>query len=251
MTDFEGRLRAAMEATVDSEQPPGNLVEMIRRRHRRHTARLAVAGIAVLAAAAAAVPPAGAALLGGGAAATHAATRAASPTPGTHASRSAPVPHAASGTGQYYGCDSQTDGGLGPHWRRGSTQAGPLWFINKGIAPSFKFHNPDGSLKAVPIIVMLRDNTTARVRPSGAGTRYFRFLSGFNSTNHYTLRDGEAGATFVGCSGQNSMHGSAFTEFYLGIIVAGPRCITLEVRTPASKRPVPATLSFGKCRTGN
>ncbi len=242
MTDFEERLRAAMESAVASEQPPGNLAERIRRRHRRHTARVAIAGIAVVVAAVVAIPPTGAALLGGGGV----TPRAAAPTPDA-AARAAtrPAPH-----GQYYGCDSQTFGDLGPQWRRGSTQAGPLWFINKGIAPDFSFYNPDGTLKEVPVIVMLRDNSTAWVEPSGAGKRYFRFLPGFNSTNQYTLRDGTAGATFVGCSDQNSMYGNGFTEFYIGVIVPGPRCVTFDVWTPASKQPIPATLTFGKCSTG-
>jgi YVTN family beta-propeller protein len=70
MDDFERRLRAAMESAVASEQPPGNLAGLVRRRHRRHVARVAVAVAAVIAAALAAVPPTWAALLGG---TTHAA----------------------------------------------------------------------------------------------------------------------------------------------------------------------------------
>ena len=113
------------------EQPPGHLVERVRRRHRRHLARISFAGIAIVAAVVAMVPPARAALLGGGQ-----ATRTVSPAPGApgRAARSAPQR-------QYYGCDSQTYGDLGPQWRRGSTRAGPLWFVNKGIAPNFRFHN--------------------------------------------------------------------------------------------------------------
>ena len=49
MTDFERRLRAAMESAVANQQPPGNLVQQVRRRHRRHTARVAMAGAAAVA----------------------------------------------------------------------------------------------------------------------------------------------------------------------------------------------------------
>ena len=240
MTDFEERLRAAMESSVAGEQPPGHLIERVQRRHRRHLARVSFAGIAVVLAVVAIVAPARAALLGGGR-----APRAVSPAPGApgRSARSAPQ-------GQYYGCGSQTYGDLGPQWRRQSTAAGPLWFINKGIAPDFRFHNPDGTLKAVPLIIMIRDNSTAWVEPSGTGKRYFRFLPGFNGTNRYALRDGKARATFAGCSPQDSMYGNGYTEFYLGVIVAGPRCITLDVRTPASVKPAPATLPFGKCGPG-
>ncbi|MGI8449134.1 MAG: hypothetical protein ACR2MP_18535 [Streptosporangiaceae bacterium] len=239
MTDFEERLRTAMESSVAGKQPPGNLAEKIRRRHRRHLARVAVAGIAVVVAAVAVVPPTRAALLEGGR-----ATRIVSPAPDVPARGTRPSPH-----GQYYGCDSQIYGNLGPQWRKGNTQAGPVWLINRGTAPNFKFYNADGTLKAVPVIVMLRDNSTAWVQPSGTEERYFRFLPGFNGTDRYTLHDGKARATFAGCSDQKSMYGNGFTEFYLGVIVAGPRCITLEVRTPGSKQPIPATLTFGKCGT--
>ena len=240
MTDFEERLRAAMEGSVAGEQPPGHLIERVRRRHRWHLARVSCAGIAIAMAVVAMIPPARAALLGGGG-----ATRAMLPAPGApgRSARSAP-------RGQYYGCDSQTYGDLGQQWRRGSTPAGPMWFINKGIAPDFRFRNPDGTLKAVPLIVMIRDNSTAWVEPSGTGKRYFRFLAGFNGTNRYALRDGKAQATFAGCSDQGSMYGNGYTEFYLGVIVAGPRCITLDVRTPGTRKPVPATLAFGKCGPG-
>jgi hypothetical protein len=240
MTDFEQRLRAAMESSVAGEQPPGNLVERIRRRRRRHAARVAVAGVVVMTAAVAAVPVTGMALLGGGG-----PSRAASPGPGPHPRATRPAPR-----GQYYGCASQTLGALGPHWRKEGTQAGSLWIINKGIAPNFAFYNRNGSLKAVPLIVLLRDNTVARVQPSGTGSRYFRFLPGFNSTDQYTLPDGKPAATFASCSGQDSMYGNNFTEFYIGVIVRGPRCITLDVRTPAARQPVPVRLTFGTCGTG-
>ena len=58
MTDLEGRLRAAMESAVASEQPPGNLIEVVRRRHRRHVRRAAVAGAASAAVVAVLIPAA-------------------------------------------------------------------------------------------------------------------------------------------------------------------------------------------------
>jgi hypothetical protein len=241
MTDFEERLRAAMESSVAGEQPPPELVQRVRRRHRRHIARVAATGIVVMAAVLVAVPLAGAARLGGGI-----PTRTVAPAPDARAL--APTPAV---RGQYYGCTSQTFGDLGPRWRQGSTQAGPLWFINKGIAPNFSFHNRNGTLRPIPIIVLVRDNSIAWVQPSGAGKQYFRFLPGLTSMNQYALRDGKAEATFAGCSDQNSMYGSGLTEFYIGVIVRGPRCITLDVRTTATRQPTPARLTFGKCGTGN
>ena len=237
MTDFEARLRAAMESSVAGEQPPPGLAELVRRRHRRHTARVAVVAIAVVLAAAAAVSPARSALLGRG---TTPVMSPSSASPG--ASRAA-----AAGHGQYYGCGSQTLGALGPHWRQEATHAGPIWFINNGIAPDFRFRNLDGTLKAVPLIVMVQDNTTAWVQPQAGEGRYFRFLPGFNTTNEYALRDGQAEATFVSCSDRAAMYGSGFTEYYIGIIVAGPRCIPIDVRTPDARSPARAVLQFGRC----
>jgi hypothetical protein len=235
MTDFEDRLRAAMESSVAAEYPPGDLIARVRRRHRRHTVRLGVAWATAAVAAAVLVPPARSALLTGGTA-------------------RATAPASASATtqpGQYYGCAAQTYGALLPNWRQGAAHAGPLWIINAGIAPDFSFRNPNGMLKAVPLIVMLQGDTTVSVTPDAAGAPYLRFLPGFNNTDQYTLRDGQAGATFAGCSGPSSFYGNGFTEFYIGVIAAGPRCITMNVRTPTSRQPFRATLRFGHCGTGS
>lgn len=237
MTKFEDRLRAAMESSVASEQPPRGLVELVRRRHRRHMALMAVAPIVVLIAAAAAIAPARSALLGRGT------------TPVLTPSSPGPSHAGVIRRGQYYGCGSQTLGALGPHWRQGATHAGPVWFVNRGIAPDFRFRNPDGTLKAVPLIVLVRDNTTAWVKPHGSARRDFRFLPGFNGTNRYTLRDGKADATFASCSSQAAMYGSGLTEYYIGIIVTGPRCIPVDVQTLDAGHPARATLHFGQCTT--
>jgi hypothetical protein len=194
MTDFEDRLREAMNSAVASERPPGNMAGRIRRRHQRRAARVSVAGIAVGTAAVVAIPLSRTALQGGGS-----NPRAVSPHPAAPALGAKPAD-----AGERYGCGAQTSGDLGPRWRQGSTQAGPAWFINRGISPDFRFRNLDGTLKAVPLIVLVRDNSTVSVRPSAAGKRSFRFLPGFNSSNEYTLRDGSAEATFTGCSARKS-----------------------------------------------
>jgi hypothetical protein len=233
MTEFEDRLRAAMESSVAAEHPAGDLITQVRRRHRRHVARLGAVWATAAVAVAALVPTAGSALLKGG------NSGAGSPAPASSPATTRP--------GQYYGCDAQTYGSLVPDWRRKAVHAGPLWIINAGIAPGFRFRNPDGTLKAVPLIVMLQGDTTVQVTPTAVGEPYFRFLPGFNDTGRYTLRDGQAGATFTGCSAQSSRYGDGFTEFYIGVTVAGPRCITLEVRTPQNRQPAPMTLRFGRC----
>lgn len=233
MTDFENQLRAAMQSSVAAEHPPANLAAQVRRRHRRHLARLGAIGIAVVTAAAVAVSPARSALL------KDVTTRAEAPA-------SVTMPR-----GQVYGCDSQTYGALQPDWRRFAIRTGPLWIINRGIAPDFGFRNPDGTLKAVPLIVLLQDNMTVSVEPTAAGRPYFRFLPGFNATDEYTLNDGLPSATLTACSASAAMFGEGLTEYYLGVIVAGPRCITLSVQTSASQPLRRATLQFGRCTTGS
>ena len=56
MTDLERRLRAAMESAVASQQPPRNLIQQVRRRHRRYTARVDMTGAAAVAVVAVLVP---------------------------------------------------------------------------------------------------------------------------------------------------------------------------------------------------
>ncbi|MGH3218131.1 MAG: hypothetical protein ACRDPY_05290 [Streptosporangiaceae bacterium] len=227
MTDFENRLRAAMQSSVAAEDPPANLVAQVRRRHRRHMVRLGVIGVAVAIAAALAVSPARSALL------TDVTTRTQAPT--------------TTPRGQTFGCASQTLGALQSNWRSLAVHAGPLWIINRGIGPGFDFHNPDGTLKAVPLIVLLQDNVTVSVEPTAGGQPYFRFLAGFNATDEYTMSDGLPSATFTACSARAALFGEGLTEYYLGVIVAGPRCITLDVLTSAGQPPHRATLQFGRC----
>jgi hypothetical protein len=235
MTDFEDRLRAAMASSVAGEYPPADLVARVRRRHRRHNIRLGVAWAAAAVAVAAVIPQARSALLTGGT------------NPSARPSSAAP---AAAPPGQYYGCTAQTYGALPGNWRQGAAHAGPLWIINAGIAADFSFRNPNGTLKAVPLIVMLQGQTTASVTPTAAGLPYLRFLPDFNDTDQYTLREGHPGATFAGCPAGSSSYGGGFTEFYVGVVVAGPRCISMDVQTPASRQPSHLTLQFGHCAPG-
>ncbi|MGD0603588.1 MAG: hypothetical protein ABSA53_08320 [Streptosporangiaceae bacterium] len=229
MTDFEDRLRAAMASSVADEYPPGDLMARVRRRHRRHVIRLGAAWAAVAVAVAVVTPPARSALLAGG-----------TPKPASPARAAAPP-------AQYYGCAAQTYGALAANWRQGAAHAGPLWIINAGLAPGFSFSNPDGTLKAVPLIVMLQGQSTVSVTPTAAGEPYLRFLPDLSDNGQYTLREGHPSATFAGCPAGSSIYGGGFTEFYVGVVVAGPRCISVQVRTQASRQPSRLTLRFGPC----
>jgi hypothetical protein len=238
MSGFEDRLRAAMESSVAGEHAPAGLLEGIRRRHRRHLARVAVAWAALLLAGVAAIPPSRAALLGHGA------------LPVRSPATLGPVPRRAPAVrGQSYSCTSGGAGSLGPHWRQDAAHAGPVWFINDAISPGFRFRTKDGMLKAVPIIVAVPNGTTAYVKPVGSQARQFRFLPGFNRANRYTLHDGKTEATFTGCPGPSGSGAGldGFTAYWVGTLVAGPRCITLGVQAPGTAHVTRATLRFGRC----
>jgi len=97
--------------------------------------------------------------------------------------------------------------------------------------------------------VLLQDNVTVSVEPTATGQPYLRFLPGFNATDEYTLSDGLPSATFTACPARTALFGQGLTEYYLGVVVVGPRCITIDVRTSASQPPYRAVLSFGTCAT--
>lgn len=40
---------------------------------------------------------------------------------------------------------------------------------------------------------------------------------------------------------------TCLTEYYIGVVVAGPRCVTIDVRTSAGQSAYRATLQFGTC----
>ena len=61
------------------------------------------------------------------------------------------------------------------------------------------------------------------------------------------MSDGLPTATFTGCSTRTALFGEGLTEYFIGVVVAGPRCITIDVRTLASQPPYRATLQFGTC----
>jgi hypothetical protein len=125
-----------------------------------------------------------------------------------------------------------------------------MWMISGGIARSFRFARSDGTFKAVPLIVLVRDNTTVWVTPQVPGGQSFRFLPGFDTTNKYTLRDGATDATFTSCPPRAALFGSGLTEYYIGVIVRGPGCIPMDVRTSAAGTPVRANLRLGRCTSG-
>jgi len=239
MTEIERRLRAAMHAAVDDEQPPANLLGSVRTRHRRHRTRTAVAGVAIVAAGAVALPPATSALRSG----TPSGYRPASPPTGP--------PHAAPGT-VLEPCSDQIGLNLPLDWRTNSVQVGPLWFV--GMRQATGAYYGHSKLAIGGLSVNVRDGATVWVKVAGPAAGHFRFLFGPNDftlgvDGRYTLRDGENGVTFAGCPphGASSLsYVPGYTEFggrYL--IDKIPRRVSLDVWTSASRHPTRITFLVG------
>jgi hypothetical protein len=244
MSEIERRLRAAMHAAVDDLAPPGGLLEQVRARRRRRRARTAAA--AVVAVGALAVPPVALALHHRGAAAGPGASSATGPgaTPAA-----APVARAEPGT-VLDACASAIDENLGLGWRQHSVRVGPLWFIDlRQQSATYYGHN---QVAIGGFAVAIQNNAKAWVTTAGTSGTYFRFLFGSSdfkdgADGHYTVADGEAGVTFVGCpSGQASTFQAGYTLYGGYYLIAGsPRRVALDVRASASGAPRRITFQVG------
>jgi hypothetical protein len=241
MTEIERRLRAAMHAAVDDEQPPANLLGSVRTRHRRHRTRTAVAGVAIVAAGAVALPPATSALRG--------------PAPSSRrASSPARPPRAAPGT-VLNSCGDQIAVNLPVGWRTTSVHVGPLWFVD--LRQSTATYYGHSKVAIGGLVVNVLDAATAWVKVVGPAAGHFRFLFGPHDFaagvgGRYALTAGENGVTFAGCSrgspwpGESFSYVPGYTQFggrYL--IDKIPRQVSLDVWTAASKPPTRITFLVG------
>jgi hypothetical protein len=239
MSEIERRLRAAMHGAVDDLSPPAGLLEQVRARRRRR--RAATAAAAVVAVGALAVPPVALTLHGrGGAAAGPGAPSVLAP---------APVARAAPGT-VLDACANAIGENLGLDWRRESVHVGPLWFIDlRQQSATYYGHSPVaiGGLE-----VVVQNNAKAWVTVAGAARGYFRFLfrlSDFTAgvNGHYSVADGEAGVTFVGCPVADSWSFQSGYTLYGGyfLIAGSPRQVALDIWTPAKRTPTRITFEVG------
>jgi hypothetical protein len=239
MSEIERRLRAAMHAAVDDLTPPAGLLEQVRARRRRR--RAATGAAALVAVGALAVPPVALAVHGRGAAAGG---------PGAPSvSAPAPVARAAPGT-VLDACASAIGENLGLDWRRQSVHVGPLWFI--GLRQQSATYYGHSTVAIGGLAVAVQNNTKAWVTVAGAARGYFRFLfrqSDFTAgvNGHYTVADGEAGVTFVGCPAGQSWAVPAGITLYGGyyLIAGSPRQVALDIWTPAKRKPTRITFQVG------
>jgi hypothetical protein len=249
MDDLERRLRAAM--TGASEPPPPGLLAGVRRRHARHVRRVGAGCVAVVAVIAAAIPSV-----------EHALTPGRGPvTPVLPAVGSAPAPGptAAAGTG-LRDCQSNNNGQVSSGWRAQSVHAGPVWFIfarSRGAWPA-GHRLADGQLTGGGAVIAIQNGSSAVIWVAPSARAHFRFLTSFKSQDRYTLRDGWAGLTVVGCpagpvgTGIPAAYAPGLTMFWEGYVSDATRCLPLEVRRLPAGKPVRVTLSGGgTCRAGN
>ena len=229
MDDLERWLRATMQAAT--QDPPRNLVTGVWRRRRTHLRRAGAGGAAALAAIAIAVPSVLASTTSG---------------PRTGPAAGTATPAAAPGSELLkcgaYGDRGISGGVLSAHWKAASIQAGPVWFVYARDGWWRSSHRlPDGRLRGVGgVILAIRNGSTAEITTAQPGR--FRFMTSRNASGIYTLRDGVAGITLVGCQSYQVRHGipeadaAGLTLFYLplGYVTDLSGCLLMQIRTPLS-----------------
>jgi hypothetical protein len=237
MTDFERRLRAAMAASA--EPPPAGLLDGIRRRHRRHVWRVAVACVVAVTAVGIAAPLVTRGMLAG---AGPAGISPAGPASG---------PTAAPGT-VLRDCASNNNGTLGSDWKARSVHAGPVWFIyaRPMSTPSSGDRPIAGKVIASAMVIAISNGRTAVVRTAPAVSERFRFLARFNGSGKpYTLAEGAPGLTLAGCptgpAGTDipAAYAPGLTLFWEGYVTGVRACVPLVVRTSPAGRPIRVTIA--------
>jgi hypothetical protein len=229
MTEFERWLRATLAAAADGP-PPRGLMAAILRRRRRRLIRAAAGGCAVVVLLGLAVPL---------------ALRAPGPAAGVRTGPAGQGHGVAAAPGTVpRDCASQNGGDQEmTGWRAHSVHAGPVWFVWARDKGYWTASRPlgHGQVQAVGVPVAVQAGATAVVRVPAATRSRFRFLAGFNTSDRYSMRDGQAGVTFAACP---PSHLGPVTVFWIGYLNSGLNCIPFDVTVPG-QRPVQVALSTG------
>src|SRR5438034_3215260 len=147
-------------------------------------------------------------------------------------------------------CDSEVLGDLGAGWRedKSAVVVGPIAFLYPGAyahGPRRLFSRDRNGYSSQKVLVVVERGASVTGAIAPAATRGVSLLydpSRFNDTNRYEVSDGESAVTFQACG----MGGTHVTQFNGGFIVAGPRCVPLEIWTGNDSTPRHRVLSFGK-----
>jgi hypothetical protein len=122
-----------------------------------------------------------------------------------------------------------------------------MWFNTPSIAPGGEQYWSGGKLLAV-----VQNGATVTVAVPTWERQWVSLLydpSSFNQTDWYRVRDGQYAVTFQGCGGIDSPWPGNETQFNGGMIVAGTRCVVLDVYSGGSDPPPRMVLwpELGNC----
>ena len=148
-------------------------------------------------------------------------------------------------------CEMSVYGTLdAPAWRKHSVIAGPLVFYyadQYAEQPASVFApiaGQSGYYSGQKLLVLVRRDAVATVVVPESQRRYAALLynpADWNDRNAYRIEDGESAVTFKACKkGETAPVGgplNAMTQFNGGLVVAGARCVPLEVLVRGSSEP--------------
>lgn len=236
MDDLERWLRSAMRAV--HQEPSPNLLGGIWRRRRIHLRRVGACSAAAVVAVAIAAPAVLYSTQRGAGNATGPVTGYTTPAGAAPGSELLKCPA--------YSIRAITGGELGAHWKSASVEAGPVWFVYAGSGAWRSSQRlPDGTYRDVAgVVLAVRNGTTVEITTPPADRSRLRFLSHETSSGGYTLSDGVAALTVVGCPSQPVGQGipegyaAGLTLFYLplGYVTDLSGCLPLQIATPPSWR---------------
>jgi hypothetical protein len=152
-------------------------------------------------------------------------------------------------------CESRV-GGLGQlrhDWKAHAVIIGPLAFPTLRFAatyPRSNFSPRNGRYPALKQLVMLKEGAevTISIRPSDRTRAALLYdPSDWNYSGFYQISEGEPAVTFQACPGKSKAWQDA-TQFNGGFVVAGPRCVGLEVKFPSSEtKEIVVSFGTGAC----
>ena len=158
-------------------------------------------------------------------------------------------------------CQASVSGTIDdPAWRKHSVFAGPLVFYSAdqyAEQPASLFAPIDGNDRYAgqKLLVLLRRGAVATVDVPESERSHAALLynpDAWNDANAYRIQDGESAVTFKACKKRQTapVGGrplTAMTQFNGGFVVAGARCLPLDVRVRGEDQiiPVKVKLSFG------
>jgi hypothetical protein len=145
-----------------------------------------------------------------------------------------------------------------PSWEKRSITAGPLVFYSAdqyAQQPASLFApiaGKDGYYRGQKLLVLVQRGAVATVVLPKSQRRYAALLynpAAWNDRNAYRIKDGETAVRFKACKeGETAPVGAPLnemTQFNGGFVVAGARCVALEVLERGEQGTTPVTVSFG------